>query len=319
MRQLRREVDIVVGAGGQDGRLLLRRLTRMGRNVIALTAGDSIYAHEKILWLNSSSENILEVGILLSDESISVGTIYYFAAVHNTSSLLSDLNEKQVKYVLYDLPIYLIQKTYNCNGLRHFVYASSKLVFQADNTYSFKNKRSTCNPYAKWKNRFEEYFDSIATLEFKKTLLWFSNHDSILRKNNFLLPRLAAHVVNVRSKDLLIKDFGDLDFYNDWGCAVEFMHNVIAYVEKDSDCNLKIVHKQFVTNNNAVSLNDFFENWDFENVKLKSRKMPNFFKTKSIIYENPLFRGGSIPFGKVSSYDVFLKIIRYHKMIKSTW
>ena len=270
---MKREVDIVVGAGGQDGRLLLKRLTRLGRNVIALTTGNSIYAHEKILWVNSSSENILEVGILLSDKNISVGTIYYFAAVHNTSSHLGFLNENQVKYVLYDLPIYLIEKTYQCNGLRHFIYASSKLVFQKDEIYSFKNNRSMDNPYAKWKNRFEEYFDTISTLNFKKTLLWFSNHDSILRKNNFLFPRLASHVVNVKSKDLLIKDFGNLDFYNDWGCAVEFMYNVIAYVENDSNYETNFVHKQFITNNNSVCLNDFFEYWDFENIRLKAKNI----------------------------------------------
>ena len=97
---------------------------------------------------------------------------------------------------------------------------------------------------------FEIFADTFKNDIERILILWLSNHDSIYRKKEFLLPRVVDLLAQVLAdkKNINIEQF---NLMNDWGDAREFMEIIYEFIQSD---NRKGIFKQFLSNNDVCSL-----------------------------------------------------------------
>ena len=250
--------DIVFGAPGQDGRILIRGLLRKGRSVISFGRSDPAINHRNHLFFKLDLMDISNALPLL--DLYSINTVYYFAAVHSSQEQFTGLNEEHSKRVNCSVPAEIYQFLSLTKNIRHFIYASSKLVFERDTgPYHSLLVRRNDNSYSHWKNEFEKIFDESVEKNISRTLIWFSNHDSIYRDKRFLLPRLAKKLAHSVKTGFQL-DVEHFEFENDWGCAIEFMDAVVQYSSIERSEHRGEVYKQFLSNQNSVDVNKLIKN-----------------------------------------------------------
>jgi GDPmannose 4,6-dehydratase len=224
---------IIVGCEGQDGRLLYDLL--IGMNYSLLGIGKNVIRSDGIKWDKivdiSIKENVFD---LL--KTIKPREIYYLAAFHHSSE------DKPIdNYELY-------QQSYNVNlfYLINFLeairlyspetrlfYAASSLIFGKCET-EIQDENTPFNPDTVYgitkldgllicrfyRNEYE-IFASTGILY---------NHESHLRKVNFISKKIIKGAINVKNKKQDKIYLGDLTAEIDWGYAPDYvkgMHKIL--------------------------------------------------------------------------------------------
>jgi GDPmannose 4,6-dehydratase len=215
-------VAIIVGSGGQDGRLLHSHLLALGYSVIGLKRD------------NIDILNLKDVGNLVS-ESQPV-EIYYLAAYHHSSE----------DTIIDDAVLFHNSFNVHVHGLINFLnaiakyspksrlfYASSSLIF-GNSQDEIQTELSNLNPensYAISKVagmtvcRFYREHKSV----FAACGILY-NHESPLRSPRFVTRKIVQAAVNIYREGYGKLRLGNLDGKVDWGYAPDFvdaMHRML--------------------------------------------------------------------------------------------
>jgi GDPmannose 4,6-dehydratase len=227
---------MIVGSGGQDGQLLWDRLRSEGDLVVGLDMG-TVQASEPLALGPVDILNSAEVAAAV--EAVRPDEIYYLAAYHHSSE----------SRPTGDLAVLEKSFAVNVQGLLNFleamrlgapqarlVYAASSLVFgrtaarpQDENT----PMAPTC-PYGISKAAGVQccrFYRDTHGLFAAVAILY--NHESPLRRPEFVSQRIVRGVVAVKRgrQDKLV--LGDLEAATDWGWAPDYVDALVRIARHD--------------------------------------------------------------------------------------
>jgi GDPmannose 4,6-dehydratase len=227
---------LIIGSGGQDGRLLTAYLSSQNYRVVGME-------RNRVTGLNTRRPAIaLEdrdaIEMLVQD--ITPQEIYYLAAFdHSSSEAPGDRDT-----------LFAASKAAHCDGLENILsamrrhapsarlfYASSCMVFGAPKSAP-QNEECEIAPnsiYGETKALGMEIIKRarrIDELHCSSGILY--NHESALRDSRFVIPRIAKGAVDVKlgvSKTLVL---GDLRARADWGAAEDTVRAMHAMLRLDA-------------------------------------------------------------------------------------
>lgn len=206
---------LIVGARGQDGRLLQAQLAAEGSAVTALGRGD--------LLLDDSSA----VQALVASRP---EEIYYLAAHHHSSqdaidSGGLDLYRRSAEVHVAGLVSFLDAIRTSSPGTRLF-YAGSSLVFGEPST-EVQNESTPLDPrcvYGITKAsglRFCRYFREKHGVFASGGILF--NHESPLRQPKFVISKIIDAALSIARGESALLRLGDLSARVDWGYAPDYV------------------------------------------------------------------------------------------------
>jgi GDPmannose 4,6-dehydratase len=226
---------LIVGAAGQDGRLLGKLLLSKGYEVYGLTRTppgiDLAWKCYQVNLLDYSSVGSL-LACVLPDE------IYYLAAFHHSSehklSITSmELLQKSFEIHQHGLVNFLQAIRSYCPAARLF-YAASSYVFgdvtaqpQDENTpfqptCAYGISKAAGVACCRFYRRHESVYASLGILY---------NHESPLRKAGFLSQKIIQGVLQARRDPSFKLALGDLSARVDWGYAPDYVEAMFRILQ----------------------------------------------------------------------------------------
>ena len=222
---------LIVGANGQDGRILYDRLRDEGGAVLGL-ARDSVRSTEPQASARIDIADPQQVRALIA--SWRPDQIYYLAAYHHSSQdqIGSDtvgLFERSYAVHLRGL-LHFLAAIQELSPATRLFYAASSLVF-GDTASEMQDEQTPLNPrciYGITKTSgvhccrfFRETHGVFASAGF------LYNHESIYRQEKFVsqkIIRAALEIADGRREKLIL---GDLSARIDWGYAPDFVEAMV--------------------------------------------------------------------------------------------
>lgn len=231
---------LIIGAGGQDGRLLATFLSERGYAVRGgvreepVTSLPCEYAVMDILRTESIADEV---------RSFKPNEIYYLAAFHHSTEGLVEVDTAESLQRSFEVHVtglvnVLQTMTTHCPHARLF-YAASSHVFGTC-AADYKNESSPLRPnsaYAISKTaglRCCQLFRQQQRT-FAATGILF-NHESSLRKASFVTQKIVQGALRARRDRAFRLTLGDLDASVDWGYApdyVDAMFRILQLPEPD--------------------------------------------------------------------------------------
>ncbi|MEB3122938.1 MAG: GDP-mannose 4,6-dehydratase [Snowella sp.] len=219
---------VIVGHRGQDGTLLCRSLKNNGDQVFGFSRSSTYSTDPQYSDIQASIEDSDSIYNLV--DRIKPNQVYYLAAHHASSETLSENNPKNDFYISQLThvigPLNFLSAIYEISPNSKFFYASSSLVFSAENG-EVQNEETSLSPqgfYGITKaegmllcREFRERFNVFASVG----ILY--NHESYLRPDHFLSQKIIQSAIRIASgsKEKLV--VGDLSSRVDWGYAPDYV------------------------------------------------------------------------------------------------
>jgi GDPmannose 4,6-dehydratase len=233
---------LILGAAGQDGRLLAETLRGRGVMVIGLGRNAVPEAGIRALDLRDAGALTRLMHVERPD------AIFHLAAIHGAAGTpyeaiwgdMLSINVASLHAVLEYL------RTGNRNA--QLVYASSVKVFgevlpaRIDDATPMAPR----SLYAITKQAATEAIDHYRREHgTRASALHLCNHESWLRPPQFFIPKLIAALAAAIEDPSHVATFHTLDFHCDWGSAAEYMDIAVALVERNAlDRNYVIARGQ---------------------------------------------------------------------------
>jgi GDPmannose 4,6-dehydratase len=221
------ETHAIIGAGGQDGRLLGHALAARGHHVIPLTRGDLD------LWQSQALRSFLA--------ERTPDTVWFLAAYHHSSEDAPDDDTASVFRESFrihcDAPILMMEQIASVSPRTRFFYAGSSHMFgqTASVTASEQTPFVPSSPYA-----ISKTAGVHACRHFRKARGVFAscgilfNHESPLRAPRFVSQKIARAAQAIAAGQLKTLTLGDLDAAVDWGDArdtIDAIQRIMALPE----------------------------------------------------------------------------------------
>ena len=224
------KIAMIVGANGQDGKLLQKSLLAKGFTVVGLTRQEvhlHVDTHSSCIGSFDLS-NRDQVSDLIAEHSPT--EIYYLAAHHGSSEAVDSQIDPQ-DYELHHrvhvsgLMNFLAAMANHSKNSRLF-YASSSLIFDGSNG----PKQSEQTPYTplgyygltKVQGMYLcKEFRSQHGIFAASGILY--NHESVLRPKGFLSKKIVAAAYDIHRGNQSQLVLGNLDARTDWGYAPDYV------------------------------------------------------------------------------------------------
>ncbi len=218
---------LIIGAGGQDGRLLARLLLDRGYAVRGWIPGGPMAS----VPCECASVDILEPGLVETDLRKSPpDEIYYLAAFHHATEDVIALSAAELLRRSFDVHVVgllnALQAMEECCPQTRLFYAASSHVFGTPDS-EWQNEGTPLAPNSAYG------ISKAAGLQccrlyreekgiFAATGILF-NHESSLRKPSFLSQKIVRSVWRARRDPAFKLVLGDLDARVDWGYAPDYV------------------------------------------------------------------------------------------------
>ena len=205
---------LIIGALGQDGKLLSKILIKKKYNIIGCIKKKK-YKNKikKVIYKSINLNNKKQVIKIIKKYNPST-------VIHFGSENPSYINKKK-KTLFYKKNYKSSKNLIDCindlNPKIHFIFANSSNIFlkRNKNKYNEKDKFSSNDDYSKFRIKIYRYLQKLNfNNNFRYTNLILFNHDSALRNKKFLLPRIVKAIkeknenfLNNIYKENIIKDF----------------------------------------------------------------------------------------------------------------
>tara|TARA_Y100000590_G_scaffold469837_1_gene660077 strand:+ start:1480 stop:2412 length:933 start_codon:yes stop_codon:yes gene_type:complete len=229
---MKKKISLIFGASGQDGSLMANLLKNKGYKVLAISrAGKKknfnrleITKDIKVIKLDIYNKSKVEKIIKNSKCS----EIYYFAG---QSSLPLSFFKEIETFKSHNLPLFNI--LYSVAKLQKKIKifnACSGLIY--NHKEKIINESSELNPHSPY--GFSKLVSFLMVKYFRENHnLWccsglFFNHESFLRPDNYLIPKIVNFLKNTKKKI----EFGNINVSKDWGWAPEYMEIVHKILKK---------------------------------------------------------------------------------------
>ena len=222
---------IVVGAGGQDGRILYERLSREGCAVLGI-ARDSVRTTEPGAVRTIDIADRSEVLALLAEWQ--PAEVHYLAAYHHSSQ--DPMGDNTVDLFAKSHAVHVLGLLHFLEGIKdvsqatRLLYAASSLIF-GHATAEIQNEQTAMNPRciygitkASGMHCCRFYRETHGVFAAAGILY---NHESIYRPERFVsrkIIRSALEIANGQRDKLIL---GDLSATIDWGYAPDYVDAMV--------------------------------------------------------------------------------------------
>jgi len=229
---------IIFGGSGQDGSYMCKLLLEKKYKIISVTRNlDKKLNHKKlkikkgVLRKKINIYKKIEIEKLINNSRCD--EIYFFGG---QPSPLESYKKPYKTIISNVIPVYYILETIkNSKKKIKFFNASSCEIFESSkNIKNEKSKMKPSSPYGLSK-LITFYFTKFYREQYK--LKCFSSiafhHESILRKKNFLIPKIidaAKKISNNKKKKLYL---GNINNIKDWGWASEHVNLIYRIMQKN--------------------------------------------------------------------------------------
>lgn len=219
-------ISLIIGAGGQDGRLLVDLLNEQNEKVWQVGNG----------WFQRPGGE-KEVGSIKDEAQVRSliqqsrpDRIFYLAAYHHASSQKESIEEEEIWGKSEEVHLHYFRRFLNAVIAEklnpHIFYAASSLVFGAP-TAGLQNEESELRPIcvygitktmgvhlAKWYR---------AEKKLKISVGYLYTHESALRGENFVAKKIVRELKEISRKERKEMVLGDLSAQVDWGYAPDYV------------------------------------------------------------------------------------------------
>ena len=225
---------IVIGANGQDGSHISSLIIKSKNKVygIGKQKNSKYFKNSKFFkYIKQNLKDSNKFNAIL--KKIKPDYIINFAALHGSSEEKWNNNLKK-SIEVNTMPTNIILD-YICkyNLKCFYFYASSMRCLKLGNKINESSKRVNTDYYQISKNLSETLINNYRKkFKIKSSIGWFFQHESILRKKTFFVPK----IINILRKSIKNKKYNEtvnhLDFCCDWGSAKEFMQIVLKILKR---------------------------------------------------------------------------------------
>lgn len=310
---------LIFGIFSQDGSYLAHFLKSKGYQVFGTSRKRKQHSNVKKLNLNNKIK-VLRINSLNKDEvklvikNTKCNEIYYFSGISSVSES-------------FQRPFETLN--YNVTGLFNILESCRQLkfngkIYNAGSSECFGDCSKTINIFTLYNPKSPYALSKVICHYLIKSYrdnfkLWCCtgfafNHDSPLRKNNFVFKKIITTVKKIKKNSKLKLKIGNINISRDWGWAPEFVEifwkilqlnkprdfiigtgkkmklkNIISYVFKKHNLNYK---KYITLDKKFLRENDVIENCanNFELLKtLKIKKLKKYNHVLDKMITNSLF------------------------------
>jgi len=228
---------LIIGADGQDGRLLFERLAREGRTLLGIGRNRAARCSGAIDARQYQIDILDATAVARAFSKFSPDAVFYLAAYHHSAqdALPSDDRELFLcSHEIHVLGLLHVLETVRQHAPRtRMFYAASSHCF-GDPPTAIQNETTPLCPtgiYGITKTagvhlcrRYRTVYDVAVSAGF------LYNHESPLRSRNFLSMKIVAAAAKISrgARDKLI--LGDLSAQVDWGYAADYVDAMIRIV-----------------------------------------------------------------------------------------
>jgi len=230
---MKKKEAFIIGVTGQDGSYLSKLLIKKKFTVYGYTRSRASNNLKNLIKLNILNKikikkyNHNDPKVVLNDiKKIKPDQIYYFSGQSSVGkSFLKPLEtyKSNVDLLFLILELIRINKFYKIK-----FYNSSSTDSFGQTKKIFKNEKDLFFPHSPYGNAksfsfwLTKYYREKYDLNSKSGIL--SNHESPLRKKNFVLKRVIDFVKKRKSNSVL--KLGNISIYRDWGWAPEYVEAI---------------------------------------------------------------------------------------------
>jgi GDPmannose 4,6-dehydratase len=187
---------LVIGAAGQDGRLLEQHLTEQGHEVLGVHSDGSVVHRGSVVGIAPLDSATAVRGLV---ERVQPDEVFYLAAHHHSSETAPapDLALWRRSFAVHcDGLLVVLEALLACAPRAHLVFASSSHVFgEPDRTpQDERTPLRPTSPYAVTKAAAMAICASYRKRGFKASSAILFTHESPLRRSGFLVPRVVSAV-----------------------------------------------------------------------------------------------------------------------------
>jgi len=230
---MKKKIAFIIGITGQDGSYMSNFLLKKDYLVYGYTRSlkkENLENLKRIKTLNQIKlkkySEIKPHNVISDINKIKPDEIYYFAG---QSSVGKSFIMPMITYSSNITLLFLILENLRKKKLLKVkVYNSCSTDSFGDSKKIFKNEKDIFAPHSPYGNAknfsfwLTKYYRETYQLNSKSGIL--SNHESPLRKNNFVLKRLIDFARNRKKNEYL--NLGNITIYRDWGWAPEFVEAI---------------------------------------------------------------------------------------------
>ena len=230
---MKKKIAFIIGVTGQDGSYMSNFLLKKNYLVFGYTRSlqkKNLYNLEKIGTKNKikikkyDQENPKK--IINDINKIKPNELYYFSG---QSSVGKSFDNPITTYKSNITLLFLILENIRKYSLQNIkIYNSCSTDCFGDSKKILKNEKDIFTPHSPYGNAksfsfwLTKYYRETYGLNCKSGIL--SNHESPLRKKNFVLKRIINFVKNRKKNEVL--NLGNISIYRDWGWAPEFVEAI---------------------------------------------------------------------------------------------
>jgi GDPmannose 4,6-dehydratase len=258
---LDKKIVIITGISGQDGQYLTKILVERNYFVVGITTSPKIEFYEKF---SPNSLKVLQVNEYSKEEIKSIIEIYPPSCIVNFTAQSSvrkswddqDLTWKSNHSIVLNFLDVIEEFQNRTKSQVHFVQAGSSEMFGNPLELPLNENSSMVpvSPYAK--SKYEAYKScqkARKSSNIKVANLILFNHESFLRKPEFLCSQIISQAKSVKRGDIEFIDLMYGSVQRDWGHAKDFMDAVYLIIQEQIDDDL------IISTGKAHSVKEFAE------------------------------------------------------------
>lgn len=256
-----KKIVIITGISGQDGQYLTKILIENNYFVVGMTTSTNIKFFEEF---SPKSLKVLKVNDYSKEEIETIIDIYPPSCIVNFAAQSSvrkswddqDLTWRSNHGIVLNFLDVIVKFQSRTNSQVHFVQAGSSEMFGNPSELPLHENSLMfpLSPYAK--SKFEAYKscqESRTSSNVKIANLILFNHESFLRKPEFLCSQIISQAKRVKRGEIEFIDLMYGSVKRDWGHAIDFMNAVYMIIEKQINDDL------IISTGKAHSVKEFAE------------------------------------------------------------
>tara|TARA_B100000989_G_scaffold143982_1_gene107280 strand:- start:1902 stop:2846 length:945 start_codon:yes stop_codon:yes gene_type:complete len=277
---MNKKIALIFGSAGQDGSLMTLYLLKNGYKTYALSQSNKFTNLKSV----TNNKNLIKKKISYKKKDLiksiidksKCTEIYFFGGKSSPQFSIKNYNETLESHII---PVFnILQSIFELkkNKIKFFNTSSPEIFAKTQKKLHENSHKEPQNPYGLAK------LDSYSLVKFFREnyqMNCFSgilfNHESNLRPNNFIIPKIIKYIKGKKFKKKLI--LGDLSAVKDFGWAEEYVQIINKLMKKNINEDIIIATGKSYKLSNIVKL--IFEQY---NMNWK----------KSVIFSRTLFRPG---------------------------
>lgn len=295
---------LIAGINGQDGSYLAENLLNLYPEAEIL----GVSYHENIRHeLKETNVSYIQANLLKRKELVKVlddtrPDYIYYAAAYTGSSESGFQNKLHENFILNYANVAYILEYIVKTSHGQLIYLSSGRVFKSNGLINEESLKYGGDLYSVFKMQAEELINFYRLkYNVQSNIFWLFNHESARRKDDYFSSKILRLLYDLNTKNSSKILINNIDFYNNWGHAKEYMEIILKLSIDNHNEDFIIADENQISARNLFEnifeekghdLNKFIINsskQELKKLEISTKKMQYFLKYKPILVGKSLF------------------------------